>query len=61
MSDAAVTIICTFIGSFTVILLALLGFFFKREREFGILQATQKATHKRIDRIEKIVNHIEEE
>jgi len=44
------------IGSFTVLLIAVVGFFLQRERELGALQASKKALHKRIDRIEKSLN-----
>jgi hypothetical protein len=60
MSMSAVTIICALIGSFTMILLAVLGFLFKREREMGVVQGKLSAAHKRLDRIEKLVNHEED-
>jgi len=41
----------------TTIIVALIGFLFKREKGYGILEASQKAGHKRLDRLEnKIFN-----
>ena len=53
MSEA---IVIALIGALTVIVVAMLGFFFKRERELGALQQSQKAMHKRQDRMENKLN-----
>ena len=46
---------------FISVLCLIIGFFFKREREIATIQATLKAAHKRLDRIEKIQNGVTED
>ena len=43
-------------GAFITILLAVIAFFFRRERELATLQAMLAAAHKRLDRIEGSLN-----
>jgi len=44
------------LGVVALVLMSLVGFVLKREREFGTIQATLKACHKRLDRLEKKEN-----
>jgi len=60
MSEMAlVSIICALIASLTVIVVAVLTFFLRREREFGKIQASLKAEHQRIDKVEKKLNGVQ--
>ena len=44
------------ISIFAGVLTALVGFFFRREREMGQIAASLKALHRRIDRLEALAN-----
>ena len=48
----------TVLAILSTFVVALTGFFFKREREIATLQANYKAAHKRIDRLERKENGV---
>ena len=49
-------IVGSLIGALALLIVSLMGIFFKREREFGTMQASLKAAHQRLDRMEKSLN-----
>jgi hypothetical protein len=54
--QSSTEVIIGFLGSFTVIFIAVIGFFLKRERELGTLQERQKRAHERIDDLKKVLD-----
>jgi hypothetical protein len=54
-------IIGSLIASLTAIVMGLVAFFFRREREFATMKASLKATHQRLDRIEKLENGVRDD
>lgn len=53
MSDFNPNILISIVAG---VLTALVGFFFRREREMGTIAASLKALHRRVDRLETLAN-----
>ena len=54
--EGILTVIIAALSLVVVVIIASDGFFMKREREIAALVASQKAIHKRLDRIENKLN-----